>query len=118
MENLIPFKVRLATFEELGQDKVALDHNHFLWQLANTQEYMSESLELKRKMIPNPMGVALHHAYDRYAEGLSGEWIVVGKEEGKFYLCGQPLKVTRFLPIACCIFIGPLMPSNMQGLGI
>lgn len=118
MENLIPFKIRLATFEELERDSCGvLQSNYWFQRAICSTNYKALVRELEKKLVPTPKSVALHQLYDKWSGLLSGEWIVLGKEP-QLYLAGQPGKLTHMLPIDCCIFIGPLMPSNMQGLGI
>ncbi len=124
MENLIPFRVRLATFEELLPDLPrpinyqSLSRNDFLRILSSSSSFDSIFRELKQKLMTDTFEVALQKTYDAFRESNEGEWIVVGKDRG-MYLAGQPGKIARRLPASCCIFLGPLEANGgFHGMGI
>ena len=116
IKELIPFKVELMKFEDLGIDSEFYKHYrtydasnmNFLHQLSRSRGTYLKEEEYKDKMCElNPFRKAFEETYTDWANQFPGEWIVVGKI-GEFYLAAQPKKIARMLPIECCRFVGLL----------
>jgi len=114
VQQLIPFKVELAKFEELEIDwglyercqHVGISHPSFLQSLSRSGQVSVKVREYNDKMSElHPFRKAVEEVYTEWTKPLSGEWIIVGKI-GEYYLAAQPKRIIEMLPVECCRFVG------------
>lgn len=122
--HLIPFKVRICTFEELPIEwdspypfykKSTNTGLYFLERAYNSTDVSKLAAEFEKKMIPNPHRTAFEKVYKEWVEDFAGEFIVIGKQVQGYstYITAQPCKLTRLIPTECCIFIGILNTTEV-----